>query len=276
VIKFLKQSLKLLFLITFFTFIILNSSSYSRAVTITVDGNISDWASVVIFHNDPRDMNPTDITTDNSDVQRLYITNDSTNLYIRVDVFGTDPYQSNGELRMFFDSDNNTSTGFTRQGVPGIDRQVFVDSAQARMGVGCTNGSIINTTFCQSVSTNIAYAIGGNSLEVGIPLSELGLSSIVCSSNCSIPLVVFSDNQDTPDDDLVPDSASSVIPIIVSFATPSPTNTATPTPSTLPNTGSDNFNLISAGMIIVFVSSAFLLSYKRIRHNRIQLKSKSE
>jgi hypothetical protein len=92
------------------------------AATITVDGDTSDWSGISALGEDSRDMdNP------NIDLKAGYATNDSANLYLRIDVYG-EIDRSTCWYYVYFDTDRDTSSGF-KSGWCGIgaDYRIYID-----------------------------------------------------------------------------------------------------------------------------------------------------
>lgn len=90
---------------------------------IVIDGNFDDWKNVPQIDVYPDEENAGDALNDDVDLTDLWLTNDSNNVYISYQVKGE--IKANYFYHVFFDTDNDTSTGFhSANSYMGIDYMV--------------------------------------------------------------------------------------------------------------------------------------------------------
>ena len=135
--------------------------------TITVDGNTTDWNGISALATDPQGDSSTSYTGD--DINALYGAKDSTNLYIRMDLwenantnFWNFPSPNNG--RYAFEIKNNGSYNQLYLGVA-YDSNI----SQWSVGFNGSNGSTPSTL--QGTSF---VGVSGSVIELKVPLADIG------------------------------------------------------------------------------------------------------
>ncbi|MFH1856153.1 MAG: endo alpha-1,4 polygalactosaminidase, partial [Candidatus Omnitrophota bacterium] len=92
------------------------------ASTISIDGDIADWAGITALATDADDM-----PDDNLDAKAGYATNDADYLYLRFDVYGN-IVRSGSLYFIYLDTDQDSSTGFTYGWwTTGADYRIYID-----------------------------------------------------------------------------------------------------------------------------------------------------
>jgi hypothetical protein len=169
---------------------------FVSAATITIDGDMSDWTSAMQVDVDPGSVEEVGDLTDAGtvveyeiDIRDVYITNDATNLYIRVDVNEDADLTAIGDVpgnqQIFIDTDMSNETGLTWGYMAG-GYDIYVYSAlESADSVGLTsdNGATWDNIACNVVSALNADA---NGWEISINLADLGLDAL---PSCSIMLI---------------------------------------------------------------------------------------
>jgi hypothetical protein len=127
--------------------------------TITVDGNVTDWAGISPIITDAvGDAN----STSGSDISAVYIAQDNSNLYFRIDLANGTP--GNGlYFGIRYDGDNFTNNS--------PQRAIFIN-------VGAYSASVSEwaTSVCHTSHSNVAsgaLSINGNLMEISVPKSAL-------------------------------------------------------------------------------------------------------
>jgi len=201
---------------------VLAFASVVYAITITVDGNGSDWGA-----NPPTSATDNDegsIAQQGADIHYVYETADATKLYFRVDTYGNQTWQTVGGgdhwVMICLNTDNSTSTGVgggsNCLGMSGIDYRIKLQGSGGSIALKtlqyCTGDGTNGT--CSNVSgavVDAAYAT--NVLEVSARLSDLGNLGSGCSSSSTVPVAVYWDGGDDDPDDHVTDTGPFTITI---------------------------------------------------------------
>lgn len=119
-------------------------------VTISVDGDVSDWARVKPLARDPAGDSPSE--TAGTDITDVYITADEQNLYVRIDLVNS-PGTANLRYAV------NFSSAETLESVELHVRGLVCDVGERRVGVMAVGG----------------LAGGGATVEASIPRAEFRL-----------------------------------------------------------------------------------------------------
>ena len=237
-----------------------------HAITITVDGDReAAWTAgsggqTPGSHGDANEPG----INDNVDIQTFRWTNDQTNFYFAIEVWGPPPLMTHlVPINICLDTDNSAATDMHPAhaiyrdrcsygtGVTGIDTVVEV----VMLG-GSPTGFVYDYT--TNPATNIGTAVLGYNqsattpiIEISAPLALLGQGSGTCLG--TIPMVVYYDGGDTNPDDNLPGSGTVAIncgnPTAVNLQTFSADNNT----STLPLIGISLLAvlaLVSAGVFI--------------------------
>jgi len=188
------------------------------ALTITVDGAISDWGATAPVATD---LNESGIP-DTWDISAVYQTSDSTFLYWRTDTFGNPTNWNPGYpypyMFICMNTDNNVGTGATISqcaGMTGVDHILRLDgdgtSTPTTTLLGCAPG-------CSPVGAAVTNAAFANQYtEARVNLAAMNITPGGCSGTRTIVAAVYFDNSDTPPDDNIPDTGT------FSFNLPCPT-----------------------------------------------------
>jgi len=127
--------------------------------TITIDGNVTDWAGISPIITDAvGDSN----STSGSDISAVYVAKDNSNLYFRIDLVNGTP--GNGlYFGITYDGDNFTNNS--------PQRGIFID-------IGAHSASVAEwaTSVCGTSHSNVAtgvLSINGNLMEISVPRSAL-------------------------------------------------------------------------------------------------------
>ncbi|MHC4953187.1 MAG: hypothetical protein ACYTGZ_04805 [Planctomycetota bacterium] len=149
-------------------------------VTITIDGDMTDWENVPIAHTDDADA----ADSAGPDWREIQIANDDTNLYIRFrsdNAFNLDgsPTYAFSRTLVFLDGDDNASTGYGFGSV-GSELLVAGDTLFAQ------DNGVFNDGFLDTLS--VSPTTDATDVEIAIPLSELP------SGASRLRLVFFNDD----------------------------------------------------------------------------------
>ncbi len=136
---------------------------------ITIDGDTSDWAGITPAYTDEDGVN----NPGGVDFQNVYLANDANYLYIRFTLMQPADPISAGNTYLWFDNDNNSSTGFHPFGNPNFGSSVMIigDQAYQEAGGGFNEGTLTDA--------NVAYgasAIPGTDFEFRIARNVTGVA----------------------------------------------------------------------------------------------------
>jgi endonuclease/exonuclease/phosphatase family metal-dependent hydrolase len=98
---------------SFLVVIILTNVFYAQTERVFIDGQFSDWDSVPVFYEDPSGDNG----NGNVDFGELRLFNDEDRLFISLETGNEINFQSDNEITVYIDADNNTATGLQIGGV---------------------------------------------------------------------------------------------------------------------------------------------------------------
>lgn len=105
--------------------VLMASSLMAQSTAITVDGRFDDWSPVLTMHND------SDAPSSGINLLSMQVTNDETNLYVRLNVESEIDLLDDlvpQTIRLYIDGDNNASTGNAAQTGYGAELQVRFDT----------------------------------------------------------------------------------------------------------------------------------------------------
>ncbi len=145
------------------------------ATTITVDGTAeSAWNNADIARSPDK---ASDVTDANADGIDCFITDDCTNLFVRIDVSGTVAATSGGNTYLvYLDTDRNVSTGETNwYNTIGAEYRIHLWGSGGTLwqyDLEQWSGTAWNT-----ISQTVSHAYSGGVLEMSIPLSSIGSPS---------------------------------------------------------------------------------------------------
>ena len=125
------------------------------ALTINVDGNPSDWTGI-----DPVLIDADDYLYDQLDIKEVYQTTDGSNLYFRIEAYGS--IVVGGYYRVFIDIDKDPSTGMPFFGI----------GAEYQLGLYNSYGYGMRIADWYSFPVQAAYS--GSTLELSVANSDLG------------------------------------------------------------------------------------------------------
>ena len=80
---------------------------------IGIDGDFADWISVPLAFSDPDGDRGSAV----ADITNVYIANNTEYLFLRIQTSAAEDFSGNSHTNLFFDTDLNSSTGFTTHGV---------------------------------------------------------------------------------------------------------------------------------------------------------------
>lgn len=135
---------------------------------INIDGFFDDWINTPLFDQPPNPIESAgDVTEINADFRDIWITNDTSNLYLSYDLQGS--FSSSYFYHIFLDTDMNALTGYRYQDSSSIGAELMVEnnSLWQYTGSGGSNWSWAPLTGLQKVNS-------GNRTELSIPLNHLG------------------------------------------------------------------------------------------------------
>ena len=201
-------------------FLALAMVSVVFATVITVDGDPSDWPGAndctimadgcPRVANDPYDVEYQSTNYPEWDVENVYVTNDTSNLYWRMDTYSDTQLSGSAFVYICMDTDQDTSTGgevSQCDGTPATN-MLGVDYVLELRQSGpthtaylyqCSNG---DTSFADcSYSSAGAAAVMTNTVEASVSLSDIGVDT-----NRAISIGTYFDNADNPTDDNIPDA----------------------------------------------------------------------
>lgn len=205
----------------------------SNAVStpILVDGNLSDWNSLVPFPADPADQTAPENLLD---WIRIRMAHDNQNLYIAVS--NKSAIQFNWAYNLYLDTDLNSNTGFQASyAFTGVGAEYLIQSDLVYRYTG--TGGNWSWEFLGSAQS----AINGSNVEMAMPRALIGNPS-------EINFVAYGDNAAYPGGsgpDLYPDGAQAgefhnyffgIVPAPTSIVRTAETLNSTPVPPLVPHT----------------------------------------
>lgn len=161
--------------------------SVASATTIVVDGDGSDWPSGALLTTSPNDG----LIDDEYDLEDIYFTNNTTDLFWRVDLYGTPSITF--LLYICMNTDVNPATGrsdltFECASQVGVDFYIKIFDDGSPSLYSCASDPCTDT-----VSATVAGAVAGSTFEASANLVELGITS-----NRTIPTTLVTIEGDTP------------------------------------------------------------------------------
>ena len=164
--------------------------SQSHEIRIRIDGAFDDWKDVPRLDQSPNEAEAAgDASNSDVDLVDVWAYNDSRLLYVCYQVAGT--VRSNYFYHVFIDVDRDSATGYAPNGsVTGADFMVENSNLWRYTGSGGEDWSWTS-------GGSILYGKQGGSVEIGIPLSALGLT--ISSTGVNL-LFNVNDLTDAPDD----------------------------------------------------------------------------
>lgn len=184
-----------------------------QALTISIDGDISDWAGVPVAYTDPSG----DATIAGNDITSIYVTNDSTFLYLRFDTSGSPTRWDIAGLTDPFAA-ICLNTGPANIGVitgcgllSGIDYQIFLQGGASGIQPTLNDCTIICLPIAVNQPADLDVATAGRHTELKIRLSRVGITA----NNSCYPALIYFDNANlvNSSDDLAPANGSFCAPI---------------------------------------------------------------
>ena len=116
---------------------ILSFQSSAQTNPILIDGTFSDWDDLTPIHIDT----PGDNDNTNIDFARMWVSNDQDFLFIRIEVRTEINLQSNNQITLYLDTDDDATTGFSVNGI----------GAEISYNLGQRNGQARFTDFTASI-----------------------------------------------------------------------------------------------------------------------------
>lgn len=188
------------------------------AATITIDGDPTDWpghpsctignSGCALEQTDADESSSTTLPAGN-DIREVWVTNDPSNVFFRVDTEANTVY-SNGEfVRICLDIPNQGPGQSNIGGCSGFDTDRLVLIQNRGSGVqgflyDC-NSVDCNNLFASTTGNGTASTSSGVT-EVEVALSDLGLGG--ADDGDMISTILYFDNNANPPDDNVPNSGS--------------------------------------------------------------------
>ena len=149
------------------------------SATIWIDGLTSDWEAAgipPIILDGEGDVVIDDTTTDaydDVDVKAVYMTHDSYNLYIRIDVNGT-ATRTGGDYTILLDTDQNPETGYW-SGYVGWEYVVNIWGGYAFL----RKANPKSPYWLDMVNPRLRFAMRDHTIEVAVPLRDIGYAEAV-------------------------------------------------------------------------------------------------
>lgn len=166
-----------------------------QATDITVDGDPSDWSGLSPADTDPNESN----VDDEYDIGDFYFTESDNNatLYLRFDLYDKLVFNDLGQIVVYFDVDQSTSTGLDESrffGPFGADYRILVYNVGGfySKSVQEWTGSAWSTL---GTGATMQFAFDDDIVEVGIAFAAVGISSEDCF-NLGIHFENFSNSED--------------------------------------------------------------------------------
>ena len=152
------------------------SPADAGAKTITVDGDLSDWAPSDRLYEDAEigDGAPA-----NSTYANLYVANNATFLFVGMETKGTGggSIANSWTRNIYIDTDLNPGTGFNGGWMSGgYDRLVQYGASGALFSVFEFTGGTNQAAWAWAFQTTFSYASGDSAIELAIPRSALGMA----------------------------------------------------------------------------------------------------
>ncbi len=144
----------------------------STLATITVDGNPSEWPASALLYEDVEG----DRAGGPSDIRRVWLANDTTNVYLRVDTWN--PHNQPATFNNFyFDTDRTIATGFNPFGLNKIGSEMLIQGtgAYSQADGGFNNGTMQYGTVTVAPTGNA----NSTSWEYAIPRTLTHPSTLV-------------------------------------------------------------------------------------------------
>ena len=130
------------------------------AQTMLIDEDFSDWSGAQLIHTD----NLNDGAIGELDFHQLWMSDDTENIYIRIDLGKEIEIQEFDELFIYIDLDDNANTGFTDIGFPGAD---FMYGFGVRGGI-LKLGSINYSIFHNDIQLVSLPTVSSSEFEISI------------------------------------------------------------------------------------------------------------
>lgn len=198
---------------------------------ILIEGEFNDWEDVPVIYDDA----PGDEGSSNIDFGKLWITNDDDFLFLRLEVGKEMNLQSDNEIVIYLDTDNNASTGVSFNG---IGAEITYGLGE-REGIARLNGDNYNLDH-ENIGLVTAPTVTSDVFEIAIRRNG-SIAGIPLFSNNTIK-VAFEDDGGFGGDWL-PTSGSSVSYTISN-------NNLEPLPSfSIPKTGNTGFRVVSYNVL---------------------------
>jgi hypothetical protein len=141
--------------------IMLTVQAFNDANGLVLDGNLSDWASLVSFGSDPDDVSGTNNLID---WREVWMAHDATNFYLAYR--NDNPVTVSWGFSAFIDTDGNTATGFSANFPIGADYLIQGDRLYQHNGSG--------TDWSWSLVGTVTSSGADDSMEFAFPRSLLG------------------------------------------------------------------------------------------------------
>ena len=168
--------------------------SFSAYSQITIDGNMSDWTNIPALDQNQTAETTGDITNANFDLKHMYVTSDTSNVYVKIDFADAASFSNyknfpNEVLRFFMDTEIGTQKGLT-QGWWNGNMSYWVDlgpnlNSDSTNKVGylyyytgdsTTTGLVADSKIISTVP--MAVNSSQNSLEFSIPIDSVNFGQV--------------------------------------------------------------------------------------------------
>jgi hypothetical protein len=133
---------------------------------INIDGAFDDWNYIPQIDQSPNPVeNLNDVQQADADFDDIWVTNDSSNLYLSYSLRGS--FSTSYFYHVFFDTDNDSLTGYRYQGTAAVGAEIMVEnnSIWQYTGSGGSNWGWAPLTGMSKINT-------GNRTELSIPLNK--------------------------------------------------------------------------------------------------------
>lgn len=188
---------KILSVLLFNIFFLSSISLSAQSTRILLEGNFSDWLNTPILNNDPSG----DDGSSNIDFGFIQVANDEDFLFIRIEVGKELNLQSDNEITLFIDADNNTGTGTNIHGI-GADLTFNFGDRNGTVRVGNST----ETVFHDEIGLVTAPTVSGDEFEFSIARDLTFFGQSIFTSN-TIKIVI---DDNSFNGDRIPDASGGV------------------------------------------------------------------
>lgn len=190
---------------------------HSTYAPIGIDGDMGDWPAGALVYEDPQG----DAAGGPSDVRRVWMANDASHLYLRIDTWNA--HDLAGVLdRAYFDTDRNVLTGFNVFGLSLAGSEMLMEFAglYSQADGGFNNGAVGTASVAPTgnpSTTSWEFAFSRSLLHPTTLSGTMANQPVFGADGSSFGFLFTSDNGPSPGE-FVPDGGSPLL--IYEFAPP--------------------------------------------------------